>query len=135
MSNVHLGQRSKDRLATIHPDLRKVVERAFETMPFDVTVLEGVRSIEQQKANVAKGVSQTMKSKHLKQPDGWSHAVDLAPYPIDWKAKERFNEQALHVMAAAKELGIKVRWGGDWNRNGDWKDEKFYDGPHFELDY
>lgn len=135
MSNVHLGQRSKDRLNTVHPDLRKVVERAFENMPFDVTVLEGVRSVEQQKANVAKGVSKTMKSKHLKQPDGWSHAVDLAPYPIDWNNKERFNDQAKHVMAASKELGIKVRWGGDWNRNGDWKDETFYDGPHFELDY
>lgn len=134
MSNVKLGQRSIDRLNTVHPDLQKVIYKAFESMPFDVTVLEGVRSVEQQKANVAKGVSQTMNSKHLKQADGYSHAVDIAPYPVDWNNKSRFNQQAEIVMNAAKELGIKVRWGGDWNRNGDWRDEKFYDGPHFELD-
>lgn len=134
MSNVKLGKTSIARLETVHPDLQKVMHKAFEKIPFDVTVLEGVRSLEQQKANVAKGVSQTLKSKHLKQSDGWAHAVDIAPYPIDWTKKDRFNTQAEVVMAAAKELGIKVRWGGDWNRNGDWRDEKFYDGPHFELD-
>lgn len=25
------------------------------------------------------------------------------------------------------------RWGGDWNRNGNYKDEKFLDGNHFEM--
>lgn len=103
-------------------------------MPFDITVIESVRTIEKQKENVAKGVSWTMKTKHLRQPDGYSHAVDIAPYPVDWNNKDRFNTMADHVMKAAKELGIKVRWGGDWNRNGDWRDEKSYDGPHFELD-
>jgi hypothetical protein len=33
----------------------------------------------------------------------------------------------------ASSMGIKIRWGGDWN--GDWKvkDNHFDDLPHFEL--
>ncbi|UIW10559.1 endolysin [Aeromonas phage BUCT695] len=97
-------------------------------MPFDVTVLEGIRTKERQKDLVAKGASKTMNSKHLT-----GDAVDLAPYPIDWNDKARFNQLAAVMLETSKELGIKIRWGGDWNMNGDWKDEKFYDGPHFEL--
>jgi peptidoglycan L-alanyl-D-glutamate endopeptidase CwlK len=26
-----------------------------------------------------------------------------------------------------------MRWGGDWDGDGDTKDERFFDGPHFEL--
>lgn len=128
MSNVKLGQRSRDRLATVDPTLQAVIKRAFETVPFDVTVIEGIRSKERQVELVKQGASKTMNSKHLA-----GRAVDLAPYPVDWNDKSRFNVLAEHVLAAAKELGVKVRWGGDWNQNGDWRDERFYDGPHFEL--
>lgn len=128
MSNVKLGSKSKARLSTVKPELQAVVMKAFETVPFDVTVLEGVRTVERQKELVAKGASKTMNSKHIT-----GDAVDLAPYPIDWNDKSRFNELARHMLNAASELGIKIRWGGDWNMDGDWKDESFYDGPHFEL--
>lgn len=37
------------------------------------------------------------------------------------------------MFQASKELKVPIRWGGDWNRNGRSDDEKFYDGPHFEL--
>lgn len=128
MSKVKLGARSIERLNTINPDLRRVVMMAFETMPFDITVIEGIRTKERQAELFAKGASKTMNSKHLT-----GRAVDLAPYPIDWNDKQRFVVMASHVLAAAKELGVKVRWGGDWNQNGDWQDERFFDGPHFEL--
>lgn len=128
MSNVKLGSKSKERLSTVKPELQSVVRKAFETVPFDVTVLEGIRTIDRQKELVSKGASKTMNSKHLT-----GDAVDLAPYPIDWNDKSRFNELAKHMLNAASELGIKIRWGGDWNMDGDWKDESFYDGPHFEL--
>lgn len=128
MSNVKLGNKSKALLATVNEPLQRVVLKAFETMPFDITVLEGIRTLERQKELVAKKASKTLNSKHLT-----GNAIDLAPYPIDWNDKSRFNEMAKHVLAAATELGIHIRWGGDWNMNGDWKDEKFYDGPHFEL--
>lgn len=128
MSNVKLGSKSKERLATVKPELQAVAKKAFETVPFDVTVLEGIRTVERQRELFNKGASQTMNSKHIT-----GDAIDLAPYPIDWNDKSRFNELAKHMLNASSELGIKIRWGGDWNMNGDWKDESFYDGPHFEL--
>ncbi|MEG1651987.1 MAG: M15 family metallopeptidase [Hafnia sp.] len=126
--NVRLGKSSQEKLASVDKRLQSVVVKAFEVMPFDVMVLEGIRTKERQKELVAKGASKTMNSKHLT-----GRAIDLAPYPIDWNDKARFNKMAGVVLAAAKELGINVRWGGDWDQDGDWKDERFYDGPHFEL--
>lgn len=126
-----LGKRSLDRLQGVHPDLVKVVKRAIEITPFDFTVIEGVRSKEKQAENVKKGVSQTMNSRHLT-----GHAVDVAPLidgAIPWNDKTKFNTLSNVMFQAARELNIPIRWGGDWNENGDWKDEKFYDGPHFEL--
>jgi len=34
----------------------------------------------------------------------------------------------------AQQLGVKVRFGMDWNRNFDPRDESFLDLPHVELD-
>lgn len=126
-----LGKRSLERLQGVHPDLVKVVKLAISRSDVDFTVIEGVRSREKQAENVRKGVSQTMNSRHLT-----GHAVDIAPLvngQIPWNDKSYFNKQAQLMLACAEELGIAIRWGGDWNENGDWKDEKFYDGPHFEL--
>lgn len=37
------------------------------------------------------------------------------------------------VLQCAAELDIKIRWGGDWSGDGRSSDERFFDGPHFEL--
>ena len=128
MSNVKLGKRSIERLEQVHPDLQKVILKSFETMPFDVTILEGLRSKARQEELFKQGASKTMNSKHLT-----GHAIDMAPHPVDWEDIPRFLQMIECVLTAAKELGIKVRSGSDWNMNGDWKDEKFLDCPHFEL--
>ena len=127
MIEFKLGARSLERLQGVHPDLVKVVKRALELTEYDFSVIEGVRSIETQRAYVEKGVSKTMNSRHLT-----GHAVDLYPVgrPTPW---DRCHNVAAAMLAAAIELDISVRWGGDWNMNGDHRDEKFYDGPHFEL--
>ena len=59
--------------------------------------------------------------------------MDAVPFPIDWNDKIRFYHFAGYVLGVAKTLGIKIRWGGDWNSNLNFKDEKFMDLPHFEL--
>ena len=64
----------------MHPDLVKVVKRAIQITKQDFTIFDGLRTEEEQEANVEKGVSQTMESKHLPQDDGFSHAVDTVPY-------------------------------------------------------
>ncbi len=117
-----LGQRSLARLEGVHPDLVKVVKRAIKLTPVDFTVVEGLRSIETQRRYVAKGASQTMRSRHLT-----GHAVDIAPIidgvvRWDWPL---FHKIAPAMMDAAKELGVPLEWGGSWRT--------FKDGPHFQL--
>ena len=117
-----LGPRSLARLKGVHPDLVKVVLRAIELTPVDFTVLEGLRSLERQKALVDAGASQTMNSRHL---DG--HAVDLGAWvddQVDW-SWPLYGKIAQAMKAAAAELKIPIEWGGDWT--------KFKDGPHFQL--
>lgn len=144
------SKKSQSQLSTIHPDLRRVVMRALELSSTDFTVTEGLRSVATQQANVKKGVSQTMRSKHLAQKDGFSHAVDLVPYPINWELA-KFYPIVTAMRKAAKELGVKIRWGGCWCLlNTDTRTPKqmveeytamrkrvgnkaFIDGPHFEL--
>ena len=127
-----LGSNSRGKLIGVHPDLVKVVERAIEITEVDFSVIEGVRAIERQKLLMEEGATKTMKSKHLKQPDGYSHAVDLYPVgrPTPWHKTPMI---AKAMFQAADELKVKIRWGGDWNMNGITTDEKFYDSPHYEL--
>lgn len=116
-----LGIRSRQRLSGVHPDLVAVVERAITITEVDFTVLEGLRSRDRQRELFAKGASKTMNSRHLT-----GHAVDLAPWPIDWDDLSKFELVADAMKQASEELEVPVIWGGDWRT--------FYDGPHFELD-
>jgi peptidoglycan L-alanyl-D-glutamate endopeptidase CwlK len=117
-----LSKKSRDRLAGVHPDLVKVVERAIETTEIDFAVLEGVRSKTRQEQLVKAGASQTMRSRHLT-----GHAVDLGAYVAgsvrwDWPL---YHKLAVAVKQAAAELQIPIEWGGDWTT--------FKDGPHWQL--
>lgn len=123
-----LSQRSLDRLAGVHPDLVAVVKLAIQRTAADFMVVEGMRTVAQQRENVARGVSQTMASYHLPQADGLSHAVDLAPLvggAIPWNNWQAFADLAGVVKACATELGVPVEWGGDW--------KTLKDGPHFQI--
>ena len=76
----NLSNRSKGKLEGVHPDMVAVVERAIELTKVDFGVTYGVRTVEEQEKLVAAGRSQTMKSKHLVQDTGFSHAVDVVAY-------------------------------------------------------
>lgn len=129
-----LGAVSQQRLDTCHPRLKLLVEEVSRRVPpeLDFTVLCGYRGEREQAEAVAAGRSTKAwpTSQHNSAP---SHAVDLAPYPIDWTDDARFAVLAGFVLATAVELGIKIRWGGDWNQNGRTRDERLKDFPHFEL--
>lgn len=129
------GTRSKENLRKCHPDLQllfRIVVRSF-----DISITEGARSPYRQRQLVDRGLSKTMNSKHIPQADGWAHAVDLAPYPIDLsdtrKAQARFYQLSGYVRRIAEELGIRVRWGGDWDGDGEFTDQTFDDLMHWEL--
>lgn len=125
------SQKSLDKLETCHPDLQKVFKEVIKYV--DCTIIEGVRSVETQEEYVRTGKSRTMESKHLKQNDGYSHAIDVAMYPIDWNDRDNFVYFAGFVIGVASQMGIKIIWGGDWNSNFRTKDTNFFDGPHFQL--
>ncbi len=121
---------SRKRLETCHPDLQRLMNEVIKH--WDCTVLEGHRTEHRQNEMVRTGTSQLKwpLSKHNRTP---SEAVDVAPYPIDWQDIERFRAFGGFVLGVAAMLEIPIRWGGDWNGNRDFKDQKFHDLPHFEL--
>jgi peptidoglycan L-alanyl-D-glutamate endopeptidase CwlK len=124
---------SEKMLEGVHPKLVQVCREAILIMDF--SVVDGVRTKEEQAINVARGVSWTKNSKHLIQSDGFSHAVDLGPYVtgIDWQDKEMFCVLAGVMFTCAHRLGIKIRWGGDWDQDRRTTDERNRDYGHFEL--
>ena len=131
-----LSNRSLSNLKQCHPQLCVVVARAIQISQVDFIVGAGIRSLDEQRENVRKGVSKTMNSKHLPQKDGMSHAVDLWPWmngEIPWDEFSAFRRVADAMLQAARELDVDLRWGGDWDRDGDSSDHQFLDGPHFEL--
>lgn len=131
-----LSNRSLSNLKQCHPQLCVVVARAIQISQVDFIVGAGIRSLDEQRENVRKGVSKTMDSKHLPQKDGMSHAVDLWPWmngEIPWDEFSAFRRVADAILQAARELDVDLRWGGDWDRDGDSSDHQFLDGPHFEL--
>ena len=120
--------RSLKNLAGIHPDLRRVLDRALKDSPIDFVVIEGLRTKERQKQLVAAGASKTMNSRHLT-----GHAVDLCPLlDLDKDGKietaEMFNVPLMrrlntHIAAAFAAEKAPFEWGGDWG----------WDFPHYEL--
>ena len=68
-----LSQRSRTRLAGVHPDLVAVVEAAIRRTEVDFMVTEGLRDPVRQAALVKAGASRTLNSRHLT-----GHAVDVA---------------------------------------------------------
>lgn len=111
----------------LHPRLRELLIQAIATSPIDFTVIETVRTVEQQKINVAKGVSKTMRSRHIPSTNksGYCEAFDIAPYPINWKDTKRFKQLSEHILATAKKMGINLTWGGTW--------KTLVDMPHYEI--
>lgn len=128
---------SMDQLASCHPELQLLFNTVIDN--FNCVVLEGHRNEADQNAAFLKGTSK------LKFPFGKhnaipSNAVDVAPYPVDWKNIKRFYWFAGYVIGiadslfAAGKMTHRIRYGGDWNRNYDITDEKgLSDLVHFEL--
>jgi len=142
------GSKSIDRLATCHPDIQKVMNEVIKH--YDFKVEYGTRSVEEQfflfkkgrkyidgkwvvvgRKDVVTGFDGIHKlSKHNHSP---SLAIDIVPYPVDWKDLERFKELKKVVFKCAKELGITLVWGADWDSDGNIKEHKLQDYPHYEI--
>lgn len=130
MNEYNYSIASQGRLNTCHADLQKVFNEVIRY--YDCTILEGYRSNETQDELFRKGLSKLKggQSKHNKSP---SLAVDAAPYPINWQDYDRFYYFGGFVKGVAELMGVKIRWGGDWDSDNDFKDQTFNDLVHFEL--
>jgi peptidoglycan L-alanyl-D-glutamate endopeptidase CwlK len=87
------------------------------------SIIDGKRTLAEQKALVAKGASKTMRSRHLS-----GKAVDIMAL-VNGKGRWEgalYYKIATHVLSIAKKLDIKITWGGSWS--------SFPDLGHFELD-
>lgn len=149
-----LGRKSLKELDGVHPALVGVVKGAIKITEQDFTVHDGIRTIAEQEEYVRTGVSWTMKSLHLPQKDGLSHAVDLVPY-INGRLRWEWGPIymiAKAVQQVARERHVPLVWGGVWDRSfnnladplqnqvnayGDRRRAKRkkvnIDGPHFQL--
>ena len=136
-----LSARSLKNLEGVHPKLVSVVERAIQITSQDFMVIEGVRTQARQDELWAQGrtkpgpVVTWVKdvSSHGVHADGYGHAVDLCPYPVDWNDLSKFDAIATAMFAAGAEQNVLLRWGADWNRNGKPRERGESDSPHFEL--
>ena len=131
-----LGNESQKKLTTCDPRIQEIISEAIKH--YDFTVLCGVRDKASQEAALKSGNSKVNwpDSKHNLKPgrnDTFSLAVDLAPWPINWNSTKEFYFLAGVVMSVASQKGIKLRWGGDFNKDYNLSNDKFLDLPHFEL--
>jgi len=129
------SERSQARLAECDTRLQSVFTEVIKH--FDCIVLCGHRSKVDQDAAVKAGTSQTPwpASKHNKRP---SLAVDVAPFerpaaPVNWQDRERMTFFAGFVLGVAELKGVPLRWGGDWDRDTQVRDNGFDDLVHFEI--
>lgn len=135
------GSKSTARLETCHPDIQRVMYRAIQLVDF--SVVYGHRGMADQNKAFADGFS-TKKwpdSEHNVIP---SNAIDCLPYPSGWPQKDdpidvriakwgHFYFMAGVIMQCAKDEGIELIWGNDWDGDGDFMDTTFRDAAHFEL--
>ena len=156
MSEFKLSRRSLDRLEGIDDRLQAVIKMAITMTKTDFGVVQGMRTIEQQKELVAKGASQTMKSKHLE-----GKAFDIMAFingRASWELSV-YDDLADAIKEAATQLGVPICWGAAWGTPEmpypmdirKWEStmedamnayidlrrsqgrRPFIDGPHFEL--
>ena len=145
-----LSNRALDRLSGVDDRLVEVVKAAIQETEVDFGVIQGLRTLEEQKKLFESGASQTMKSKHL---DGL--AVDLMAYVGgrgSWELNV-YDEIADAMKWAADDVGVPIRWGAAWHiadirewdgtmedAMNDYIDTRraegrrpFIDAPHFEI--
>ena len=124
------GKRSRQRLKGVDQRLVSVLNELIKIM--DVTIIEGVRSTEKQQEYFSKGKSK-IDGINKKGQHQLGKAVDLAPYPINWDDRDRMHYMGGMLRGIGKQLNLNIRWGGDWDSDGEVADNSFDDLVHIEI--
>lgn len=142
----YFGRASSHHLRTLTDGLQRVLLEVVKT--YDCSITQGHRGEDAQGLAVKMGRSKVAwpNGKHNSYP---SKAADVAPYPIDYggaliqngelvkanlHALLRFYHFAGYVQGVAHQMGVPIRWGGDWDGDFDLFDQSFMDLVHFEED-
>ena len=141
-----LSNRSILEMKGVDKRLFEIVKAAINITELDFAVIDGVRTKAEQRALVEAGASWTMNSKHLT-----GRAIDFVPLVAN---KMCWNIESCAIVAeamrtAAREQGVRIRWGGAWHIQDitqfghslmtasdeyvAMKGKKDLDGPHIEL--
>ncbi|SFR86348.1 M15 family metallopeptidase [Sphingomonas jatrophae] len=146
-----------ERLEGVDLKLAAAIRTGVSRLTFDCTVAEGVRSKEQMWINYgkgrtaaecrAKGVPEkyampgVAKVTWLSNPLASNHAdgraVDVYPLVRGQLANTRdhlplFRALYEAIMAAGREVGVRLRYGGDWDQDGKLFEKGETDAVHFE---
>ncbi len=131
----YFGKNSTKRLAECHPDLQLLFHEVIKH--WNCAVITGRRKEQEQNQAYHEGRSKIKypHSTHNKTPSRGADVIPWFPKPphIRWTDREAFYCFGGFVLGIAAKMGIKIRWGGDWDRDEELHDQNFFDLPHFEL--
>jgi peptidoglycan L-alanyl-D-glutamate endopeptidase CwlK len=122
------GKESMNNLLTCDARLQVVAETVVKY--HDCSCIEGWRGEDEQNKHVDAGRSK------VRWPDGKHNRTTAEGVPcpnLDWEDRERFYYFAGIVLGIARNLFVPIRWGGDWDMDHNFKDQKFDDLCHFEI--
>ena len=128
------GGSSRAQLATCDARLQRIAHKVLRIK--DHSIIKGHRPQNEQDNAFASGASKLLwpKGKHNKLP---SLALDARTYPVPPTEKE-LREDQLYLLGLykgiASEMGIPLRTGADWDRDGEIADNGFDDFFHAEID-
>jgi len=153
------GETSKSRIATVHFDLQLLCQH-IEDHSLSATVLCGRRGRLNQHKAFQDGTSKVdwPFSKHncvdpndpkCEDLNGLSEAIDIAPWwlggrgGIPWPENARSLKAELRrwkewymfmgiIKGISLEMGLRLRFGFDWDGDLSIKDQNFHDLPHIE---
>jgi peptidoglycan L-alanyl-D-glutamate endopeptidase CwlK len=135
---IRYGKQSRGNIEELCSPLQVILHKYADVAPrsMDLTIICGHRGEVAQNKAFDSGVSSVTypNSKHNSMP---SEAFDFVPAPLGgpkgWSDLYRFSRIAGGLEMVATQLGFKIRWGGDWDRDGATIDQKFKDLGHIEF--
>jgi peptidoglycan L-alanyl-D-glutamate endopeptidase CwlK len=126
------------RKQVINP-LVRIVDRALAYGIMDFSLIESIRSKEKQNKYFMDGRSKLPwpKGNHNVEHEGeLAKALDIVPCingKLSWKRVHCLTLSGI-ILAAAVEEGIKLRWGGNWDMDGEpITDQDYQDLVHYEV--
>ena len=136
------GYKSRENLSTVNEGLIRVAFAVVQIPGFNHSIICGHRNEKNQTAAFEAGNSKTPwpDSNHNVLP---SDALDFLPYPFDdypqqgtetyFKELARWYAISAAYIAIGHNMGIELRGGFDWDRDGIYTDQTFDDIGHIEI--